>query len=77
MLKPAPVLKFEKEAAHRLQALLDEVPFLSVESVQRQVHDPDRRRELDFLFEVKSNGRSQRLVCEVKRSGHPASCGGH
>ena len=71
MLKPAPVLKFEKEAAHRLQALLDEVPFLSVESVQRQVHDPDHRRELDFLFEVKSNGRSQRLVCEVKRSGHP------
>ena len=71
MLKQAPSVKFEKEAARRLQALLAEVPFLSVEGVQQNVSDPDRRRELDFLIEVKSNGRPQRLVCEVKNNGQP------
>ena len=71
MLKSPPEVKLEKEAAHRLQALLAEVPFLSVESIRQNVSDPDRRRELDFLIEIKSNGRRQRLVCEVKSNGQP------
>jgi hypothetical protein len=71
MLKDHPEVKLEKEAAARLQALLAEVPFLSVEGVQQNVSDPDHRRELDLLIEVKSNGRPQRLVCEVKSNGQP------
>jgi hypothetical protein len=71
MLKEASLVKIEREAVHRLEALLAEVPFLSVERVDREVRDPDRRREADFLVEVKAHGRSQRLVCEVKSNGQP------
>jgi hypothetical protein len=71
MLKASPEVKIENEAVHRLQALLADVPFLSVEGVQREVRDPHDRRELDFLIDVKSNGRPQRLVCEVKSNGQP------
>jgi hypothetical protein len=71
MLKPSPGVKFEKEAAHRLQAVLAEVPFLSVEAVKQNVIDPDHRREFDLLLEVKSNGHPQKLVCEFKSNGQP------
>lgn len=71
MLKKASVVKSEKEAAHRLQGLLAEVPFLSVEAVQENIRDRELHRELDFLIEVKSNGRPQKLVCEFKSNGQP------
>ncbi|MBP2428889.1 hypothetical protein AB7M49_003969 [Bradyrhizobium elkanii] len=71
MLKPYPTVKFEKEAAHRLQAVLAEVPFLSVVAVKQNVIDPDHRWELDLLVEVKSNGRPQKIVCEFKSNGQP------
>jgi Transcriptional regulator, AbiEi antitoxin, Type IV TA system len=71
MLKELPEVKIERDAVHRIKALLAEVPFLSVERVNRAVSDPNHRREADFLLEVKANGRSQRLVCEVKSNGQP------
>jgi hypothetical protein len=70
MLKSPPGVKFEKEAAQRLKALLAEVPFLSVQHVRQNVSDPDNR-EIDFLIEVNANGRAQQLVCETKRNGQP------
>ena len=71
MLKQYSEMKMESEAVRRLQGLLAEVPFLSVEDVQQEVRDPNDRRELDFLIDVKSHGRQQRLVCEVKNNGQP------
>ncbi len=71
MLKNTPQVKFEKEAAHRFQALLAEVPFVSVKVVKQNVIDPDHRREVDLLVEVKSNGRPQKLVCEFRGNGQP------
>jgi hypothetical protein len=71
MLKELSPVKIEREAVHRMEALLAEVPFLSVERVEREVLDPNHRREADFLLEIKANGRSQRLVCEVKSNGQP------
>jgi hypothetical protein len=71
MLKPSSGVKFEKEAARRLQAVLAEVPFLSVEAVKQNVIDPDHRREFDLLLELKSNGHPQKLVCEFKSNGQP------
>jgi hypothetical protein len=71
MLKLSPEVKFEKEAANRLQALLAEVPFVSVENLKQNVSDPDHHREFDLLLELKSNGRPQKLVCEFKSNGQP------
>ncbi len=71
MLKQSPGVKLEKEAVHRLRALLAEVPFVSVESVKQNVVDLDHRREFDLLLEVKSNGRPQKIVCEFKSNGQP------
>ena len=71
MLKPPPEVKFEKEAAQRLKALLAEVPFVSVEHVHQNFRTPDNQREIDFLVEVKANGRSQQLICEAKTNGQP------
>jgi hypothetical protein len=71
MLKDRSQVKIEREAVHRMEVLLAEVPFLTIERVEREVLDPNHRREADFLVEVKANGRSQRLVCEVKNNGQP------
>lgn len=71
MLKYDSELKITEEAAERMKALLSSVPFVSVEGVEREGFDPEDQRHADLVFDLKANGRSHRIVCEVKSSGQP------
>jgi transcriptional regulator with AbiEi antitoxin domain of type IV toxin-antitoxin system len=71
MLKEASEVKLEQKAQDRLQALLADVPFIRVEGADREIGEPSRNREADFLIRLKANGRPVRLICEVKGSGQP------
>jgi hypothetical protein len=71
MLKEHPEVKLEREAQDRLQALLADVPFIRVEGADREVVEPSRNREVDFLIRLQANGRPLQLICEVKGNGQP------
>ena len=59
----------ERNAADRLAAELQEVPFLASASIRRESTHGDSR--VDFILSVRSPKFNRRLVCEVKSGGQP------
>jgi hypothetical protein len=71
MLKSPSLMNEVPKAVERLQALLAEVPFITVEGVNHQSLAANLKREADFLLRVKAHGRAYQLICEVKSNGQP------
>jgi Transcriptional regulator, AbiEi antitoxin, Type IV TA system len=69
MLNPTPSVKeVEGYAVEALRELLDEIPGITVESLERETL---RDKEVDITASIEVSGQKYILVCEVKQSGQP------
>jgi Transcriptional regulator, AbiEi antitoxin, Type IV TA system len=69
MLKPTlSVKELEEHAIGVLRELLDEIPGITVELLERETL---MDREVDIIASVELAGQQYTLVCEVKKSGQP------
>ncbi|MBE1207526.1 hypothetical protein IHE39_24860 [Aminobacter carboxidus] len=70
MLKSGDSLKsIEHQAADALRTVFNDIPHVSIESVEVGTDAFDR--EIDILAHISAFGRTHILVCEVKSSGQP------
>lgn len=63
--------KLELDAVEHLTAVLRDVPFLQVVEVRQEPLLGQASAQPDFELDVSAHGRAYRLVCEVKKQGHP------
>ncbi|RUV81782.1 hypothetical protein EOA60_06950 [Mesorhizobium sp. M1A.F.Ca.IN.020.06.1.1] len=69
MLKSGESMKdLEDRAAEAVGSLLQGVPIIQVEKIERA---PPRYRDVDILAEFSVDGHRRRLACEVKSVGQP------
>jgi hypothetical protein len=69
MLKSNYLMKIENHGAEALRSILNDVPPVSIESIEVGTVIVDH--EIDVIARVGAFGRKHVLVCEVKSSGQP------